>query len=84
MAEYCLKCGAKFAERWIPCKDELPRSSRRVLVTTAEGKVVDAIFVLNGYQWYRNGEYFPKDRVIAWMPMPNAYEPPESEVQHDE
>lgn len=79
MSEYCLKCGAKFAERWIPCEDELPRSSRRVLVTTAEGKVVDAVFVLNGYQWYRNGEYFPTDRAIAWMPLPNAYEPPEKE-----
>lgn len=65
---------------WIPCEDELPHSSRRVIVTTAEGKVVDAVFVLNGYQWYRNGEYFPTDRAVAWMPMPNAYEPPSDTI----
>lgn len=62
-------------QKWIPCETELPYGGKRVLVTTAEGNVVDAIFVLKGNQWFRNGEYFPTDRVIAWMPMPSAYEP---------
>ena len=62
------------ASMWIPCETELPCGGKRVLVTTAEGNVVDAIFVLNGNQWFRNGEYFTTDRVIAWMPLPSAYE----------
>ena len=66
---------APAVNRWIPCETELPYGGKRVLVTTAEGNVVDAIFALKGNQWFRNGEYFPTDRVIAWMPMPSAYEP---------
>ena len=65
--------------KWIPCETKLPYGGKRVLVTTAEGNVVGAIFVLKGNQWFRNGEYFPTDRVIAWMPMPDAYEPPKED-----
>ncbi len=68
------------SNRWIPCSERMPLGGR-VLATTKQGYVVDVIFVVNGSQWFRNGEYFPTDTVIAWMPMPDAYKPPESEVQ---
>lgn len=77
----CIECiiGRQPAvNRWIPCSEKLPHGGR-VLATTKQGYVVDVIFVLKGSQWFRNGEYFPTDTVIAWMPMPDAYEPPEEE-----
>lgn len=69
---------APAVNRWIPCSERLPYGGR-VLVTTKQGYVVDAIFVAKGCQWFRNGECFQTDAIIAWMPMPNAYKPPESE-----
>lgn len=68
--------------RWIPCSEMLPHGGR-VLATTKQGYVVDVIFVAKGSQWFRNGEYFPTDTVIAWMPMPDAYEPPEKEWNNE-
>lgn len=73
---------APAVNRWIPCSERLPHGGR-VLATTKQGYVVDVIFTFKGSQWFRNGEYFPTDTVIAWMPMPDAYEPPEKEDADD-
>lgn len=64
--------GAQTVNRWIPCSERLPHGGR-VLAATPQGFVLDIIFVLEDSQWYRNGEYFPTDAVIAWMPLPDAY-----------
>lgn len=64
---------------WIPCSERLPHGGR-VLATTKQGYVVDVIFVVNGCQWFRNGEYFRTDDIIAWMPMPKAYEQPNNMI----
>lgn len=69
-------------QKWIPCSESFPHGGR-VLATTKQGYVVDVIFVLKGSQWFRNGEYFPTDTVIAWMPIPDAYELPESGAQDE-
>lgn len=74
---------APAVNRWIPCSERLPHGGR-VLATTKQGYVVDVIFVAKGSQWFRNGECFSTDTVIAWMPMPDAYEPPKEAEKDDE
>ena len=74
MAEYCLKCGAKFAERWIPCSERLPEEETDV-IAVIDGRSREAFYSDNsfiGSNFYRNAE-----EVTYWMPMP---EPPEREV----
>ena len=69
---------------WIPCSERLPENRERVLVRFRSGTVHIAV-------WY--GDYdekgawkvtsqFPTklyrtDTIPKWMPMPDAYEPPE-------
>ena len=69
--------------RWIPCSEALPASICRVLVTTFAGNVGVAVFNPEKKRWYKNGEFYDLCLIIAWQPMPDAYEPPEREVQHD-
>lgn len=82
MAEYCLKCGAKFAERWIPCSERLPNGGKDVIVYTKawEEHIQIAHIQYDGILWeLSDGEfYFSMSDVTHWMPLP---EPPESEVQ---
>lgn len=75
--------------RWIPCSERMPENGERVLVRFRSGTVHIAV-------WY--GDYdekgtwevtsqFPTklyrtDTIPKWMPMPDAYEPPE--VTQDE
>lgn len=68
---------------WIPCSDALPASICRVLVTTYAGNVGVAVFNPEKKRWYKNGEFYDLCLIIAWQPMPDAYELPESEVQED-
>ena len=65
--------------RWIPCSDALPASICRVLVTTFAGNVGVAVFNPEKKRWYKNGEFYDLCLIIAWQPMPDAYEPPEKE-----
>lgn len=92
MAEYCLKCGAKFAERWIPCSERLPENGCGVIFTVDRGHP----FVCVGYRinndglklqmWFDklSGLNFSDYDVKAWMPMPDAYEPRTTERTSDE
>ena len=61
--------------RWIPCSDALPASICRVLVTTFAGNVGVAVFNPEKKRWYKNGEFYDLRLIIAWQPMPDAYEP---------
>ena len=65
--------------RWIPCSEALPASICRVLVTTYAGNVGIAVFNPEKKRWYKNGEFYDLCLIIAWQPMPDAYEPPEKE-----
>lgn len=70
---------APTVNRWIPCSEELPASICRVLVTTFAGNVGVAVFNPEKKRWYKNGEFYDLRLIIAWQPMPDAYEPPEKE-----
>ena len=90
-ALYELEKDTPAANRWISCSERLPENKERVLVCFRSGTVHIAV-------WY--GDYdekgawkvtsqFPTklyrtDTIPKWMPMPDAYEPPESEVQSDD
>lgn len=66
-------------QRWIPCSEMLPEEDKVVLVSTTTGCVDFA--VLRWGKWFPdgyNGVAFPPNRITAWMPKPDAYEPPES------
>lgn len=76
-----LLSNAPAVNRWISCSEALPASICRVLVTTFAGNVGVAVFNPEKKRWYKNGEFYDLRLIIAWQPMPDAYEPPESEVQ---
>lgn len=59
--------------RWIPCSERLPEQEDQYLVTTASGKVCiwSFYFALASKRPYFSGD----EKVIAWMPKPDAYEP---------
>lgn len=66
--------------KWIPCSERLPEEHKVVLVSTTKGYV--DVAVLQWGKWFPhdyNGVAFPPNRITAWMPKPDAYEPPESE-----
>lgn len=77
---------------WIPCSERLPNSGEGIIFTVDRGHP----FVCVGYRinnerkglqrWFDklSGLNFSDYDVKAWMPMPDAYEPPESEVQSDD
>ena len=88
---YRLIMDAPAVNRWIPCSERLPENKCGVIFTVDRGHP----FVCVGYRinsereglklqrWFDklSGLNFSDYDVKAWMPMPDAYEPPESEVQ---
>lgn len=70
--------------RWIPCRERLPESREGVIFTADRGHP----FVCVGYRinnereklrrWFDkiSGLNFSDYDVTAWMPIPDAYEPP--------
>lgn len=89
--EFNLIKNAPVVNRWIPCSERMPESREGVIFTVDRGHP----FVCVGYRinserdglklrrWFDklSGLNFSDYDVKAWMPMPDAYEPPESEVQ---
>ena len=81
-------------KKWIPCSERMPESKTGVIFTVDRGHP----FICVGYRinsereglklqrWFDklSGLNFSDYDVKAWMPMPDAYEPPESEVQDDD
>ena len=71
------------ANRWIPCSERLPEENCRVLISTEYKTTCIAYY--SKEQWHPDGykgAIFKPIYVLAWMPMPDAYEPPE--VKADE
>lgn len=80
---------APAVNRWIPCSERLPENKCGVIFTVDRGHS----FVCVGYRinsereglklqrWFDklSGLNFSDYDVKAWMPMPDAYKPPEKE-----
>lgn len=69
--------------QWIPCSERLPEENCRVLISTEYKTTCIAYY--SKEQWHPDGykgAIFKPIYVLAWMPMPDAYEPPE--VKADE
>ena len=76
--------------RWIPCRERMPEEGVNVNITWVNKTISDDKFVgtalrLNGvWYWYPLSSRFLVEiddecgvEVLAWMPLPDAYEPPE-------
>lgn len=68
------------ASHFIPCSERLPGKQGRCLVTT-ESKQIEILTFLFSLTQGAAPYFSGCERVIAWMPMPDAYKLPESEVQ---
>ena len=69
---------APAVNRWIPVEDALPEKQGRCLVTLESGQIEIRTFLFSLTQGA--APYFSGcEKVIAWMPMPDAYEPPKED-----
>lgn len=80
---------APAVNRWIPCSERLPEQGQRVIAQFRYGKdtAISTARRTHSGSWIVDCmRYADKECVIiqAWMPLPDAYEPPESEVQDDD
>ena len=62
---------------WIPCEERLPNNDEEVIVSIADDRA-DNIFRYTTTAW-RYGDVWVSDNericdIIAWMPLPKAYE----------
>ena len=73
-------------QRWIPVSEALPDRGKTVLITNDKGNVRCGRF--RGVEfWKDDGDAYwtfkgnTVEHVLAWMPLPEPYEPQESEVK---
>ena len=60
------------AVEWIPVSERLPEINVAVIVTDIETTgTYSAYYMGNGFWECDNGTF--KDRIIAWMPLPEPY-----------
>lgn len=73
-----LRDNGVFIGRWIPVSETLPEIHKEVIVTDIEtSDAYQSRYIGDGYWECDNGLF--KNRIIAWMPLPDKYEPQESE-----
>ena len=75
---------APAVNRWISVEDALPEIGYSVLVTRQTESNTRYVRIASRQDdcWMDNTDKYGKPNphhVIAWMPMPDAYEPPEKE-----
>jgi len=72
---------------WTPCSEKLPEINAEVLVTLRKpelGGYFRKIGRFLGDKWLINNLYSASmENVVAWMPLPDAYNPKEAQ-QNDE
>ena len=80
---------APAVNRWIPCSERLPEQKGRYLCSLYYAVPPyhllypeNDTYIHDVSVQYFDGKSFIAS-VVAWMPIPDAYEPPESEVQDD-
>ena len=60
------------ADRWIPCSERLPNEDGFYLVTITDGEQI-AVCKMPFVEFEWKDNWFD-DEVIAWMPLPSAYQ----------
>jgi hypothetical protein len=72
---------------WIPVSERLPEDSELVLFSTKTDRVFEGRYFADNTdrQWYafRDETFAWNNVVTAWMPLPEPYEPKESEDKED-
>lgn len=81
---YRLIMDAPAVNRWIPVEDALPEIGYSVLVTRQTESNTRYIRIASRQDdcWMDNADKYGNPnphQVIAWMPMPDAYEPPKED-----
>lgn len=76
--------GIRAVNRWISVEDALPEIGYSVLVTRQTESNTRYVRIASRQDdcWMDNTDKYGKPnphQVIAWMPMPDAYKPPEKE-----
>lgn len=85
VAELCevLRDNGIFVSRWIPVSERLPEERQTVIASTKYRVYPEARYIKEyGWEWaYEAGADYWKELegVTAWIPLPNRYEPQESE-----
>ena len=73
--------------KWIPVSERLPEEGQTVIASTKYGVYPEARYTKEyGWEWaYEAGADYWKelDGVTAWIPLPERYEPQESEEESD-
>lgn len=67
------------ASRWVSCDEQLPETDEMMLVTAQPKKGapnVNRAYYMDG-AWHGSGSM---SNVIAWMPLPDPYEPEEQDA----
>lgn len=59
--------------QWIPVSERLPEVGQDVIISVANGYLTWGCLYDVGYYWSCLYSLIPKDRVIAWMPLPEPY-----------
>lgn len=64
--------------KWIPCSEKLPEHLQDVLGCEKDGYItVCRFYKYNPPRWFDG--YDEPNEIVAWMPLPEPYEPTESE-----
>lgn len=79
---YLIEYNVKMKDCWIPCRERMPEHYNEILFCERDRTIHKGYMYWDG-TFIEHDVKFKKNDIVSWMPMPDAYEPPESEVQHD-
>ena len=71
----CLK--ERAMDKWIPISERVPEDGTWNIFTDGNMVSVERYKTDAIDHFYPNGRWFSLDEVIAWMPLPEPYEPQE-------
>lgn len=63
------------SDRWIPCSERMPDVAQRVLLSARGMVMVGMLHSFGKYRLEPTGfsYVYPKDKIDAWMPLPEPY-----------